>query len=572
MKLMSTHRDGFALPTILIASVVMLMVMVTAIQAAASISVGLNNQYYNKVAEEAAESGAAKAQNCLKANNYIAGWGTAKPLKPNTDCNGNVMSGWSSYVLDDASGMRTSFTVGSATTTSTAVTMTVNSTFDLLRTSNSSVWRTYSASLKVSVSQGVNAATDLSSGIYEVCGVFDGQTWCWGTNDQGQLGIGAPSGGNTLVPAKVSRAAGGLSGKTDKMVAVGNLRACIVTTDNLIYCMGDNSGATLGDGTNTDRAVPTPVVTTTGLAGKTITGIVEGSDFTCAIASGDIYCWGQATYGQLGGGNTTNKSVPTLVGTIGQSVGKPVTEIATTPQLYSACAIATVATVGKAYCWGHNERGQIGDGTYNTDRLVPTAVSTSGALLNKSVLHIATGGGFPYGATPYDDSTPDKTRRAHACVVTSDWGLYCWGSNQYGQMGQGSASLTRQLVPIQVTGGSLFGKLVSQVATSYADVCALNRDTPPILSCWGQNDNGSVGNNSTNDVYSPTPVVTTSGLAGKTITDINGGVNRNCVIASGVNYCWGYNSNGQLGDGTTITRLVPTEASVLRRFSPTILY
>ncbi|MDB5168151.1 MAG: chromosome condensation regulator [Candidatus Saccharibacteria bacterium] len=560
------RRDspGFALPSILIASIIMLTVLVSAVSAASSISKSVEDQYYLKHAKEAAESGAARANACLNKDLSVAVWSQNNlPLKPNTNCDGSVVTGASAYV-HTGSNFRTKFTVGTVTASASHIKVTSIGETELFRTSSpSSVQETYTYNLVTNVPLSEVTSTYSSSGIFEVCGIINGEAWCWGDNNYGQLGDGTLTDSN--VPVRTLRESGALLGKTDKYVAVGNLTACIVTTTNEIYCMGHNSAGQVGDGTTTNRSVPTPVDTSTGLAGKTITGIVANEGVMCAIASGDVYCWGSAGWGKLGNGQaTTNALKPVRVSMIGATDGKTVTEIASTPQSRSSCAIAA----GQAYCWGYNDRGQLGDQT-TTQRNSPVPVYTGGALGTRTVVDLAVAGGAEFDAAAAA-GTPDKTRRGHACAVTSDGKLFCWGSNQYGQMGQGTSSVTAQMEPIMVN-GLLSTKTVVSTATAYATPCALTADN--LMYCWGSNHHGVVGDNTTTHRYAPVAVVVQNpGLLDKTITFITGGVNRNCAIASGTTYCWGLNSQGQLGDGTYTSRYVPTEAIFLKKRTNSLYY
>lgn len=458
--------------------------------------------------------------------------------------------------------IRSSFTIGAVVPQTASMKVSATSKVELLRsTGGSSVWQTYATNTVINVPLGVVASTASASGIFQVCGIIDAQTWCWGHNDKGQLGTGDYT--DTTVPVRVARLAGALQGKTDKLVAAGDLYACLVTTTNEVYCMGYNWAGQIGDGTTTSRNVPTAVDTSTGLAGKVITDLITTDSTTCVVANGDVYCWGRGTNGDLGNGSSSNQTKPVRVANIGQWMGKPVTAIAGTPTGHFACAIAA----GAAYCWGQNDRGQLGDRT-TTDRNAPVAVYTGGVMSGKTIVDIAAAAGNPNNPAA-DPGTADGMRRGHACAVTSDGGLYCWGSNQYGQMGQGSTSLSVQSQPIKVN-GLLSGKNVIKVATAYATPCALTDQNQ--MYCWGQNV-GAVGDGTTTDRYSPTPVVLQDpGLLGKTITFISGGVNRNCAVADGSTYCWGNNSEGQIGDGTTVRRTVPTEASFLKKRLPSIYF
>lgn len=174
-------------------------------------------------------------------------------------------------------------------------------------------------------------------------------------------------------------------------------------------------------------------------------------------------------------------------------------------------------------CWGDNEFGQLGDGT-NTDRWTPTDVS----LLSSGVVQIVTGSD-------------------HTCAVINGGIVNCWGDNQYGQLGH--SSLVSSNTPIQVSG------LITGVLTVTAGdkhTCALL--TGGAVQCWGDNEHGQLGNNSTGS--SPTPI-TVSGLAGAAIAITAGGHHTCALFANGAIQCWGFNSRGQIGNGTTTDQLIP---------------
>lgn len=557
-----SRSDGFALPTILIASTIMMIALVAAATAATSMSMALTSQYYHKLAQEAAESGAVYAAQCLKDNDDDPLWNDAgRTLQPNTDCSGNVVSGVDQYIVN-TSLLRTSFVVDQTTVVSGVVQYHVTGTVQLLRTSDGAVWNSYSRGLQADVRHQLTTATSIASGIVEVCGVIGQKTWCWGYNMYGQLGDGTTN--DTTIPVKVARLAGGLDGKLDKLVAASEYSTCIVTTDNLVYCMGRNNVGQLGNGTTTEAHVPTPVDTTTGLAGKTITSIVAVGQSMCVIASGDVYCWGNGLHGDIGNGSSANQSKPTRVSTIGTTNGNPVTYLSGSVYGEFHCAVAS----GKVYCWGRNDLGQLGDGT-TTDRYSPVAVTTSGGIGSRTAVEVASAGTGPWNSSK-PASDPDGASSYNAYAVMSDGTLWAWGANNYGQLGQGTYSVTPQLTPIQV-GGALLGKSTTHVSSGFSTPCALTSDNT--LYCWGQNYLGQVGDGTTTTRYTPTPVaMQTPGMAGKTISLILGGGFRNCAIASSISYCWGNNGGGQIGDGTTTNRYVPTEATFLLQYVPAMYY
>jgi len=161
------YQAGFALPTILIAAIVMLTVMLMAVQAAGSVGTGLQTQYYNKLASEAAESGVAYAEACLAASGGTVGWSDTSPLRPNTDCTGTVISGRSAYVSqrDD---VRTTFSMGlpKVNAANQATEMSGSGTTELLRSSVGTVWRSYHQSALTSeVKPYVDDALPVASSI-----------------------------------------------------------------------------------------------------------------------------------------------------------------------------------------------------------------------------------------------------------------------------------------------------------------------------------------------------------------------------------------------------------------------
>ena len=552
----TTHcRTGFALPTILLTSTILMIVLAIAATAATSISTSLSNQYYRQVAHEAAESGAIYASGCLKDNNNNADWKTnSKTLQPNTDCSGNAISGVSHYIVNTSS-VRSTFVVDSTTVNAAVTQMHVTGTIELLRPSDGTVWQSYTYGLQSSADFQQLTATSIASGMYEVCGIIGHQTYCWGHNQYGQLGNGTTTASS--VPTKVSRLPGGLDGKQDKLVAAGDSFTCIVTTDNQIYCMGTNGNGQLGNGTTTQQNVATPVTMPASMGGKNITGLVALRSAACALASGDVYCWGSSGAGDLGIGAVGDQYTPVLVNTIGASHSNPVTALSGTPYEPYACAIAS----SKVYCWGLNNRGEVGDGT-TTNRNSPVAVSTSSGIGSRQAVGIASSGTLAYGSSSLES--------ANTFAIMSDGSLWAWGDNQYGQMGQGTASTSPQLMPIQVL-GLLAGKNIVQITTGMTTPCALTNTNS--LYCWGQNNDGQVGDGTTTDRFTPTAVVMqTPGMAGATISLIIGGGYRNCAIANARSYCWGNNDAGQVGDGTLINRTVPTEATFLSQYVPVVYY
>jgi prepilin-type N-terminal cleavage/methylation domain-containing protein len=263
--------------------------------------------------------------------------------------------------------------------------------------------------------------------------------------------------------------------------------------------------------------------------------ISAGGDKTCAIASDSkAYCWGGNNVGQLGNGSTTQSQVPIAVTANGALNGKTIVSIASGTS--HACVIASD---NNAYCWGYNLNGQLGNNS-TTNSSVPVPVTT-GALNGKTIKSIAAG-----------DS--------HTCVVASDNNAYCWGDNLYGGLGNGST--TQSLVPVAVSTGALNGKTIKSITAGGSSTCVIASDN--LAYCWGFNSHGQLGNNSTTQSLVPVAVDTTGVLSGKTIKSIIARSWRTCAVASDNQaYCWGYNGNGQLGNNSTTESHFPVAVANL---------
>jgi alpha-tubulin suppressor-like RCC1 family protein len=180
---------------------------------------------------------------------------------------------------------------------------------------------------------------------------------------------------------------------------------------------------------------------------------------------------------------------------------------------------------GRVRCWGGNQWGQLGDGS-TVDR--PTPVDVVG--LSSGIRSVDAGWAF-------------------TCAVTRQRSAACWGYNLRGQLGDGTT--VDRPTPVQVTG---LTRDVTAVTAGVFHACALSRGGA--VSCWGLNHRGQLGNGTTDDSATPVPVV---GLDSG-VEAISAGYFHTCaVLRGGAVKCWGQNSAGELGDGTTVDRSVPVE-------------
>jgi prepilin-type N-terminal cleavage/methylation domain-containing protein len=317
------------------------------------------------------------------------------------------------------------------------------------------------------------------------------------------------------------------------------------------------------------------------------TQLSAGATFTCGLASDNTgRCWGGNSFGQLGNkSNTNTKLSNTAIWTAGVLGGQTLRILAAGYQ--NAC---TVALDNKPYCWGQG--GMNGDGT-SSDTNVPVAVSTSGVLAGRAAKALAFGsdvgcviasGDAPYcwgqnsvgqlgnGTTGGSNSTPTavvmsgvlagkitkavSTKGASVCVIASDDNAYCWGNNQNGQLGNNSASAFANAPVAVATSGVLSGKTIKTISVGISHACAIASDDQAY--CWGSNASGQLGNGTTTSSSVPVAVNKSGALAGKSIVSISAGSNHTCAIASDNQaYCWGWNAYGMLGNNTTANTTVP---------------
>ncbi len=388
------------------------------------------------------------------------------------------------------------------------------------------VTRTYTSRNSIVINNLWRASSQLAGGGYSNCALSNGKVYCWGKGTNGQLGNSASS--NSVTPVAVTTAI--LNGQRMTNIAGGMNHMCAVNS-GLAACWGDNTYGQLGNNSAT-TSFNAPVLVGTFNGGLTPGQIAAGAQSTCAVADNLAYCWGNNARGQVGDNTTTLRRVPVAV-KASASTDKLYQKSVTQVQVGGlfACAIAN----GAAYCWGDNTYGQLGNNSATTSFTTPQTVTAAAGLLSgKTVTQIATG---------YD----------HACAI-ADGIIYCWGRNNYGQLGNGpnngtggaSSGTTNQRSPVAVsTSSGLSGKVVTNVLTGgYTHTCAVADGQ---AYCWGRNNLGQLGDGTTTDRPTPTAVNITGVLSGKGVTQLIGGDLYTCSVANGRAYCWGDNSFGQLG-------------------------
>ena len=253
--------------------------------------------------------------------------------------------------------------------------------------------------------------------------------------------------------------------------------------------------------------------------------LAAGGEHTCALlplASGMVSCWGRNDKGQLGNGRLGGSS--SVQGTVSNLVGSNVLAIALTSGRDHTCALMSNGVVN---CWGLNRWGALGNGT-TTDSPVPVTVNNLG---DKLALPTAIAAGS-----------------YHTCALLLTGTVRCWGQNLYSQLGNGQRNAASEPVTVTDLGGQ-----ATAIAAGSFHTCALL--TTGDVRCWGLGWRGQLGNDTTTNI-SPVPV-TVIDLGGQA-TAIAAGANHTCaLLTTGAVRCWGENNRGQLGNNTNTNSSVP---------------
>jgi alpha-tubulin suppressor-like RCC1 family protein len=334
-----------------------------------------------------------------------------------------------------------------------------------------------------------------------------GKAQCWGSNTYGQLGNGTAI--DSLTPVNVSGIRNAMT------LGAGYDHSCSLLVDGTVQCWGWNAYGQLGDGTTTDSFTP---VTVNGLT-TNVASLAVGREHSCArLADGTLWCWGLNSDGQLGTGDTVDAKTAVKITGI-------TTAVAVAAGDYHSCA---VLADGSAWCWGRNDNGQLGN-----DSIIAAWAPVQAGRISTATA-IAAGG-------------------SHSCARLGDGSVECWGLNSSGQLGDGSTKESH--TPVVVSGLST----ATAIAVGNAHSCALLSDNT--VWCWGQNNYGQLGNGLTANVATPVKV---SGITDAVEITASGDYScaRLSILSSdGKIECWGFNADGQLGNGRTDNSSVPVFVS-----------
>jgi alpha-tubulin suppressor-like RCC1 family protein len=353
----------------------------------------------------------------------------------------------------------------------------------------------------------------------------DGTVWTWGDNSDGKLGTGQTNSLYVTTPVEVHDAANVSFFNSVKLVMGGEEHNVAVKTDGTVWSWGWNAYAQLGNGTFNDSWVPTQ----TGLtANPPLTNVIKLGGrpyFTLAVKSdGTIWAWGMNQYGQMGNGTVNSPvTVPQVSVPVMVSNSQPGGPINNPLQVTCGYAFgAALATNGTVWTWGTSRAGELGNGALGPGYIPAQVPGVS------NITYISAGWG-------------------HVLALKSDGTVWAWGGNANGEVGNGTSTNCYSPVPVlnvsnivTVSGGDSHSTALAADGTVWK---------------WGLNNLGELGNGTTNVVPNPFPA--------KILTDKFGNSFSNVVIAAARDYhniavkadgsvwTWGWNNEGQSGDGTT---------------------
>ncbi len=402
---------------------------------------------------------------------------------------------------------------------------------------------------------GLAGVSAISTGFLHTMALIAGGTLvAWGNNDYGQLGDGTNQ--QRQNPAPVN----GITGI--RQVVVGDLHTAALKTDGTVLAWGDNTSGQLGSGTRLLRS--SPIATAAAGGSKVAAG---GAHTVVLNGDGSVTAWGNNCCGQVGDGTIYgNRSSPVPVSGLGAASG--IVEI-------SAGALFTLArrSDGSVLSWGDNFSGQLGDRS-SDDQIRParvTGISGATAIAAGADFSLALRSDGTVWAWGHNDSGQlgDGTRTqgyagrqtpaqvsgltgvraiaagsSHAVALKTDGTVWAWGSNIYGQLGDGTN--TDRLTPVQVSG--LTG--VSAIAAGNIQTLALKNDGT--VWSWGGNYAYQLGDGSSSDRPVPAQIIGLTDIA-----SISTSSHSLAMKSDGTVWSWGRSDFGQLGDGTLADRSRP---------------
>tara|TARA_S200000501_G_scaffold104499_1_gene97892 strand:- start:5495 stop:7462 length:1968 start_codon:yes stop_codon:yes gene_type:complete len=302
------------------------------------------------------------------------------------------------------------------------------------------------------------------------------------------------------------------SASVASVLALGHYHSCSILDNGTAICWGHDGNEQLGDGGNSDRHLR-PAEPVSSSDGSKYHSIFANHRRTCALEfSGPLFCWGQNDNGESGDGTTNVYSSPTI------PVEFPANRTVVTVGMGShhTCAILDD---GSLMCWGSDHDGRLGNGLEETSsQYTPVLIDIPD---NRNAISVD--GGY-----------------TNTCVLFDDGGVMCWGRDHVGQNGDGGSSSTTHSPGANVALPE--GRSAIDLSVGAYHSCAVLDDSS--ITCWGWNERGQIGDNSTTNAPSPVMVKLPDGAKA---TDVDAGVWHTCAVLENSSvYCWGWNKHKQV--------------------------
>jgi alpha-tubulin suppressor-like RCC1 family protein len=347
----------------------------------------------------------------------------------------------------------------------------------------------------------------VSSGEHHSCAIkSSGELWCWGNNTNGQLGKVFPStglySGFATVPVHIDS-----SPQVWRKIAAGTQYSCGIDNDGKLYCWGSNTDGRLGIGADMSTSATITVVRPQ----SRWQSVSTSRSFACAIDDGDqAWCWGKNDRGQLGNGSPLTATVPVPLATPPNwEVSSRIVQIAAGVE--HACLVKDDASL---WCWGTNDGIQNGP----MDGSLTATVAIRDPNMMSQWAYVSAG-------------------RTYTCAIQNDNSLQCRGSNAYGMLGNGTTRSESDMTPVDDP------SQWQMISASWYHICGIQTDES--LWCWGKNSSGEIGDGTTERRTSPAEAG-----AGRSWRTVSSALHHSCAVSQdGSLWCWGRNVGGQLGNG-----------------------
>lgn len=428
-----TRREGFALPSVVVVSLIMISVVTSVTYFMSVTRQALVTQEYEQMAKAASDAGLAMAQACLKQSNYVAEWTNEQPLRPNTDCRGAVVSTKSAYVMErDLT--RTAFTVPKPAESNGMQRITVTGRVSLVRASNGAEWRSYE-NQNVAMYGASLSFNNVTFGYANTNGAFfsvidsRGAVRSVGYNGYGQFGSGNRT--SQATPQIFRLPSGDRATSIYTSFLSHGRHMLVVTAGGNAYGAGRNTSGQLGDGSSSDyQTIPTRFGLPSGVNAEFA---AVGQETTFVIGSnGNVYAAGSCDDDRLGTGSLTcplgRQSRPVRVALPAVNANNPNTQVVRQSDWLQATNLTTDRYTGfvrmeggAVYGWGDNSTGQLGQGD-KTNRSTPVSVGLYGNSGQPKAKQIAFDG--------------------VALYILDDAGeVYAVGQNQHGELAGAGAPI-----------------------------------------------------------------------------------------------------------------------------------